>query len=171
MKQTFTTLSLTALLLMLTACGTPRAGLQAEYPPAQRSTFSLFADFAQVETLTPTLRWQTIGQVLMEKNERKLTLSELTDITFELRIWETATDYSGNLVYSRTGIKTPYHTLEEPLYPNSKFLWSVRAHFTTEGKKRISEWGMTGFLLQEEPVPNPSCFRFKTPQQKQLNSR
>ncbi|MGL1863576.1 MAG: hypothetical protein OCC46_13715 [Pseudodesulfovibrio sp.] len=154
---------LALLILSLAGCGAPRSGLQAEQPPVKRSAFSLFADFIEVESLTPTMRWQTIGQVLMEKEAQRVNLVDLSDITYELRIWETETEYSGDLVYSRTGITTPYHTLETSLAPSQKFLWSVRAHFLMDGKKRMSEWGLTGYLLQDEPVPNPACFRFKTP--------
>lgn len=150
-------------LLILSACGTPRAGLQGEYPPQQQSTFALFGEFTETESLSPTLRWQTVGQVLMEKNERDIDRSSLTEITYELRIWQTATEYSGILIYSRMGLETPYHMLEEPLKTDTKYLWSVRAHYLVDGKSRLSEWGMSGYLLQDEPVPNPACFRFKTP--------
>jgi len=149
-------------LLALSACGVPHAGLMAEYPTRERDGCMLFSKFKTVETLTPTLRWQTIGQVLMEGNERNINRADLTDISYELRIWETETGYSGRLVYSRLGIATPYHTLEEPMKSDVRYLWTVRAHFKVDGKERVSEWGMTGFLLQDEPVPNPSCFRFKT---------
>ncbi len=159
-----TTLSILFILaLAFSGCGAPRSGLQAEQPPVERSSFSLFPKFVEVESLTPTLRWQTIGQVLMEKEERRIDLATLSDITYELRIWETATEYSGDLVYSRTGLKRPFHMVEEALAPGQKYLWTVRAHFLLNGKKRMSEWGLTGYLLQDEPVPNPACFRFKTP--------
>lgn len=138
------------------------SGLQAEYPPKERSLVSLFGEFVEADSLTPTLRWQTVGQVLMEGNERNIDKDALTDITYELRIWKTETGYAGRRVYSRKGIKTPYHALEESLEENSRYLWSVRAHFMVNGKPRVSEWGMAGFLLQDEPVPDPACFRFKT---------
>jgi len=149
-------------LLVISACGTPRAGLQGEYPPLVRGTFSLFGEFSAVDSLTPTLRWQTIGQVLMEKNERKIDKADLTDVSYELRIWKTETEYSGDLVYLRLGLEMPYHALEEALEPDTRYLWSVRAHFLVGGRPRVSEWGLSGYLLQDEAVPNPSCFRFRT---------
>jgi hypothetical protein len=57
----------------------------------------------------------------------------------------------------------PHHEVEEPLEPTTKYLWSVRAHFISDSHPRTIEWGLAGLLLRGETVPNPSCFRFKTP--------
>lgn len=46
----------------------------------------------------------------------------------------------GELVYSQPGLVQPEHTLETPLQPNSFCFWTVRAHFTLDGKRRATEW-------------------------------
>lgn len=153
----------TALLFLVIGCSFPQAGLQPNSPAATRSAFSLTTDFVEADSVQPALAWQSVTQTLYENNKRNIDAATISDITYELRIWETDTGYSGKLVYRRLGIPTTYHTVEEPLKPNGEYLWSVRAHFLLDGKPRVSEWGMAGFVMQHEPVPNPSCFRFKTP--------
>ena len=46
----------------------------------------------------------------------------------------------GELVYRQQGLVQPEHTLEIPLQPNSFYFWTVRAHFTLDGKRRATEW-------------------------------
>ena len=46
----------------------------------------------------------------------------------------------GELVYTKQGLLTPEHNLETPLQPNSLYFWTVRAHFTLDGKRRATEW-------------------------------
>ena len=46
----------------------------------------------------------------------------------------------GELVYSKQGLTTPEHQLETPLEPDSRFFWTVRAHFRLDGKRRVTEW-------------------------------
>ena len=46
----------------------------------------------------------------------------------------------GKLVHTKQGLLTPEHNLEFPLQPNSLYFWTVRAHFTLDGKRRVTEW-------------------------------
>ena len=46
----------------------------------------------------------------------------------------------GELVYTKQGLLNPEHNLETPLQPNSLYFWTVRAHFTLNGKRRATEW-------------------------------
>ena len=46
----------------------------------------------------------------------------------------------GELVYSKQGLTSPAHQLETPLEPDSRYFWTVRAHFTLDGKRRATEW-------------------------------
>lgn len=92
------------------------------------------------------------------------SLDRIGEVTYELRIWKTTTEESGKLVYAREGLKVTHHTLEKPLEPGTKYLWSVRAGFTIDGRSQVIEWGLAGYLLRDQTVPNDSCFRFKTPE-------
>lgn len=46
----------------------------------------------------------------------------------------------GELVLSKKGLLTPQYHVETPLEPDSYYFWSVRAHFTLDGKRRATEW-------------------------------
>jgi hypothetical protein len=146
----------------VTGCGTPKVGLQPEYPPLKKGMFALWGEFIQVDSLQPTLRWQAFPRQEDRDADEKGHLNRIGDVTYEIRIWKTMTASSGELVYDRERLTLPYHKLEEPLEPSNKYLWSVRSHFLLDGHPRTIEWGLAGFLLRDETVPNPSCFRFKT---------
>lgn len=58
----------------------------------------------------------------------------------------------GKLVYSKQGLTTPEHQLETPLEPDSLYFWTVRAHFTLDGKRRATEWSEQLLLYQHDQV-------------------
>jgi hypothetical protein len=151
------------LIFFVAGCSTPMAGLQPQYPPFEKSIFSRWGNFVEVDSLQPTLRWQPFSP----PQDRTVTtagmLTQIEGITYELRIWKTKAGMYGDEVYARDGMKLPYHKLEEPLEPSTRYLWSVRAHFLLDGHPRTIEWGIAGSLVREETVPNPSCYRFVTP--------
>ena len=151
------------LLVFVTGCGTPKVGLQAQYPPVKKGMFALWGKFIEVDSLQPTLRWEPFPRQEDRDADQEGVLSGIEVITYELRIWKTITASAGELAYARGRLTLPYHKLEEPLEPSTKYLWSVRSHFMLNGKPRTIEWGLAGYLLRGEVVPNPSCFRFKTP--------
>ena len=151
------------LLVSIAGCGTPKVGLQPQYPPIKKGMFALWGKFIEVDSLQPTLRWEPFLRQEDRDADQEGFLSGIEDVRYELRIWKTITASSGELVYARGRLTLPYHKLEEPLEPSTKYLWSVRAHFMRDGHPRTIEWGLAGFLLRGETVPNPSCFRFKTP--------
>jgi hypothetical protein len=151
------------LAFILNGCGMPRVGLQPQYPPVKKGMFALWGKFIEVDSLKPTLRWEPFPRQQDLDKDEKGYLSRIEDVTYELRIWKTITASSGELVYSRESLRLPYHKLAEPLEPSTQYLWSVRAHFLREGRPHTIEWGLAGYLLRDEVVPNPSCFRFKTP--------
>ena len=150
-------------LLVLAGCGTPRVGLQPQYPPFEKGMFALWGRFTEVDSLQPTLRWEPFPRQEDRDADQDGWLSGIEDVTYELRIWKTITASSGKLVYARGRLRLPYHKVEEPLEPLTNYLWSVRSHFVRDGRPRTIEWGLAGYLLRGETVPNPSCFRFKTP--------
>ena len=90
-------------------------------------------------------------------------LPAVEQVTYELRVWKTQPGHPEALVYARQGLPEPSHALENPLDPSSQYLWTVRAHFLLDGRPRTTEWGLAGYALRDEVVPNRSCFRFATP--------
>ena len=77
------------LIFFLAGCSTPMAGLQPQYPPFEKSTFSRWGNFVEVDSLQPTLRWQPFPR----PQDRAVTtagmLTQIEGITYELRIWKT----------------------------------------------------------------------------------
>jgi hypothetical protein len=144
-------------LVCCSGCGVPVVGLAPESPPVESKVFSRLLGFTPVDSLTPTLRWEALDARTLD------AAGEITDVTYELRVWETSSGYSGHLVYVRDNLQQPSHQLEEPLRPGAKYLWTVRAHFTLAGQRWVTEWGMAGYLLRDQVVPNAACFRFETP--------
>jgi hypothetical protein len=151
------------LFALVTGCSTNKVGLQPENPPFKKGMFALWGKFIEVDSLQPTLRWEPFPRQEHHDADQEGFLSRIEDVRYELRIWKTMTASSGELVYDRERLTLPYHKLEEALEPSTKYLWSVRSHFMRDGHPRTIEWGLAGYLLRGEVVPNPSCFRFKTP--------
>jgi hypothetical protein len=76
----------------------------------------------------------------------------------------------GELVYAKSGLPHPEHILETPLQPATRYFWSVRGHFTLDGKRRATEWSeqlhrerlSTEFSVR--PCSIPATFHlFRTP--------
>lgn len=147
----------------VTGCGKPAmVGLRPDYPPVERKWHALLAEFVEVDSLTPTFRWQPLDRVIMDPSvpcENASTES----VTYEIRIWRTVTRGAGKLVYAKSQLTAPEHRLERPLDPGTRYYWSVRAHLAINGRLRVTEWALAGYLLRGEAVPNDSCLRFTTP--------
>jgi len=144
-------------LLLLCGCGIPVVGLAPASPRLDSRVFSQLLDYPPIDSLTPTLIWQPLDAGILDST------GQISDVTYELRVWSTTSGYDGDLVYARDGLTLPFHQLEQPLQPEKKHLWSVRAHFTLDGQQWVTQWGMAGYLLREQTVPNAASFRFATP--------
>jgi len=150
-------LSWLLIVVFIAGCGVAVVGLHPAYPPVEKRIFAIYPDFVEVDSLQPTFHWQTFPRP-------KDSLSDkVQEVTYEFRIWTMTPGESGKVRYARSGLKSPYHKVEEPLEPSSKFFWSVRARFLIDGHERVTEWGLAGIPLRDEAVPNQSCFRFQTP--------
>ncbi|MGD9307975.1 MAG: hypothetical protein PVG51_02485 [Desulfosarcina sp.] len=149
---------------MAEACGKPAAvGLYPDNPPVTRKGLSLLTQFVEMDTLTPTFRWQPLTIRTNQATRRES--AKVDNITYEIRIWRTISRDGGKLVYRREKLMTAEHRVEQPLDPGTRYYWNVRAHFEIDGVDRTTEWALAGYLLRSEAVPNDSCLRFKTPEQ------
>jgi hypothetical protein len=158
---------LSACLMMIIACcgkGPPVTGLIPEYPPVKIKSFALYSEFTEVDSMQPTFRWQPFLPSSVATAEDTDLTEAIEDVTYELRIWRTVAGRFSRLTYVRRDLKTSEHRLETPLSPDTRYFWSVRAHFKLHGRPRTTEWSMAGFALFNEAVPNKSCLRFKTPE-------
>jgi len=145
------------------ACGKPAViGLRPDYPPVEKKWYALLAEFVEVDSLAPTFRWQPLNVALVAPSTTT-GYAHVDKVHYEIRIWRTVTKGTGKLVYARDRLTATEHRIPLPLSPGTRYFWSVRAHFEINGRRRITEWTLAGYLLRAETVPNEACLRFKTP--------
>lgn len=145
-------------------CGARRLpGLQPEYPLVVRKMSAPLGEFVVVDSLRPTLRWQPFPGPGPRGGKPPDALDHIRDLRYELRVWRTTNGHSGTLVFRRDDIEEPSCELFHPLAPDLNYLWTVRARFSLDGRTYVTEWGLSSLTLRNHVVPNPSCFRFRTP--------
>jgi hypothetical protein len=161
--------------LLAAGCGAPNsyvAGLKPESPFAERGS--------QVDTLRPAFRWERFPRA-KDREELDPLGERIAAVSYELRLWKVGKEFPGTsnliaavydykyswwhgcrdtdpgeLVYTKQGLVCPEHTLETPLQPNSRYFWTVRAHFTLDGKRRATEWS------EQLPGLNPGTSLFES---------
>lgn len=151
-----------------TGCGKPAlVGLTPEYPEVRKKWYSLVAEFVEVDSLTPTFRWQPLDIALVTPLH-PMEHAHVAHVRYELRIWQTVIKSTGKLVYVQDRLAANEHRITRPLRPGTQYYWSIRAHFEVNGERRITEWTLAGYLLRSETVPNESCLRFQTPLEERI---
>ena len=144
-------------------CSLSTVGLPPAYPPIEKDTFALWSRFVEADSVQPTLRWQAFPPPADGTGAAPGKVPAVEQVTYELRVWKTQPGHPEVLVYAREGLPEPFHAFENALDPSSHYLWTVRAQFLLDGRPRTTEWGLAGYTLRDEVVPNRSCFRFATP--------
>lgn len=153
----------TLLSTVLYGCAPPLVtrGLRAEYP-AQRLYFPdpPPASFVKVDSLQPTLRWESFPREQDFSSSSKEELSRITAVTYQLRI------ANKGWSYVRDNLTEPCHKIEDALQPSTKYLWTVRACFKLDGEPRCTEWGaLSDWDRKAVSHPNVWSYRFQTPTQ------
>jgi hypothetical protein len=119
---------------------------------------------SQVDTLRPTFYWQRFPRAKDLEELAPHAGERIAAVSYELRLWKVGKEFPegggigreydykyswehecrdtdpGELVYSKQGLVNNKHILVTPLRPNSLYFWTVRAHFTLDGKRRATEW-------------------------------
>jgi len=149
------------LALTLVGCaGVETTGLGVAEPEVGRYTLESYAAYVDVDSLRPRFRWEPLP---LERLDPGVDVAaRVRDVTYELRIWEER-ELGAALVLRRDGITGTEFRPEQDLAPDARHLWSVRAWFLFDGKRRATDWALAGKPLQHEAVPNLSCLRFQTP--------
>lgn len=140
--------------ITMCGCSTPHQnlGLRAEYPEQR-------AGYAQVDSLQPTLQWESFPRKKDQKSEIKI-LSQVSDVTYQLRI-ETKGWY-----YLKDDLPEPHHRIEVSLRPSTVYLWTVRACFKLNGEPRCTIWGSVSLWEHWSYWhPNSDSYSFITPAQ------
>ena len=149
------------MILFLTGCVPVSVyGLRPLEPPAR-------ADFVEVESLQPTLRWEAFPNVTDQEADREHVLSRIRNVTYDIEMFRAGEeDHPAELVYVRFGLPDPAHTLEDPLQPWAKYFWTVRARFELDGVSRVSPWGrLRSPGSTDVIVPSRFYFRLRAPSQ------
>lgn len=170
------------------------SGFRPIYPPLSASVFNSPSNiydalnWPKVDSLEPTLRWQPFPgehQLPLPLGDGKVNPfvaadpASVHDVRYDLRIWTVLDKAPGELAYEIEGLTEPFHKLERPLKPSTKYYWSVRARFSLDGQPRVSEWSLTqfpcppgygfecarGVARKIGHIPTLNHYRFKTPSQ------
>ncbi len=149
-------------LILLQGCGAPAVnlGLRAEYP---QQRFWLLIDsppaaFVKVDSLQPTLSWEPFPREGDSEARLKIDPARIREVKYELRI------STEGWFYSREDLEQPYHRVEDPLQPATKYFWTVRACFYLAEEPRCTEWGaLSGWERGMFYHPNIWSYRFRTP--------
>jgi len=132
-----------------------------------------------VESSQPALRWEPFPRPVDLEANSGGWVSRVRNVTYDLRIWRGVREnfgheevYPDELVYARSGLSAPEHTVDTPLASETPYLWSVRARFELDGQIRVTPWGV---LLSARPsmlgdprsplVPARGYYRFVTPRE------
>lgn len=132
---------------------------------------------SHVDSLQPTFRWEAFPRPEDLKVDKAGRLALARNPTYELRIWRAEDLFPAELVYARSGLTEPVHTVETPFAPDTLYLWTIRARFELNGEPRVMEWGVLttdrvmdplwGSLnpayIETAKVPPNGYYMFKTP--------
>lgn len=117
------------------------------------------------DSLQPTLRWEAFPRPEDLEADKAGRLATVRNPTYELRIWQVKDGRPPELVYARSGLPEPVHTVETVLTPDTDYLWTIRARFQINGEPRVTEWGGWKGLREREAEIHypPRFYRFTTP--------
>jgi hypothetical protein len=143
---------------------------------ADRS-FSYFPDppflsamlFATVDSLSPELCWTCFPRDLDRKQMDPAVLNGISEVAYDLKIWEAVRGSRGRVVYEKTGLGEPRHRLEKPLAPDRQYFWTFRARFRYGGQLMVTHWALWRPMSLDcniDYIPDQDYYRFRTPKEK-----
>jgi hypothetical protein len=123
--------------------------------------------YVQVNSLRPELRWDAFPNLLQARKIRKRTGVTVSDVRYDLRIWEAMEEKLGALVYERSGLILPSHMLDRPLSPKTRYFWSFRACFQLADAPCCTPWAFssapwTPIDCIYPEIPCRNYYRFQT---------
>lgn len=137
-------------------------------PPNDYSFFGRELLFPRVTSLQPTLEWEAFPAEKQRIRFKEETGQEVTDVTYDLRIWEVDEGLPGELVYERKGLRSSQHALEKTLRPGTRYYWSFRACFFLGTGTPCTPWAYsllpsTHGNCENLVIPPANHYRFQTP--------
>lgn len=126
--------------------------------------------YTVVDSLQPRLSWEPMPRPRDLTEANRAIIARIGDVTYDLRIWEAVEGHPGRIVYDRTGLTEPGHTLEYPLDPGRRYFWTFRARYTLDGVPQVTRWafslapaGPSGSQCDLDAIPPANYYRFATP--------
>jgi hypothetical protein len=103
----------------------------------------------------------------------EVDLTKVSEITYQIRIWDTENGFPTTIVYDRRNLPGTSHQVGEPLEFGKIYFWSIRSEFSYEGERRLTEWSITSLphhgatarrvARTKGFIPPSNYFRFRTP--------
>ncbi len=134
--------------------------------------------FAEVDSLQPTLRWQAFPTSKILDADQGGELQGLADVSYDFRVYDAIEFFAspeaqgwrpGDLAHSGT-VEVPQYTPESPLKACSNYYLTFRTRFTLNGLPRVTQWAglhepTYQCLISGETWFKPSAnyFPFRTP--------
>jgi hypothetical protein len=124
-------------------------------PPAHEYDFNGRPYPSGAGSVEPTFAWEAFPGPQAERADFQGALERLAKLRYDVRIYVVDRRQGRlRLVLERRGIEGTSYRPEQPLAPDSEYVWSVRARFELDGNQRTTRWsgdwmgrGVRGFLF------------------------
>ena len=134
--------------------------------------------YTAVDSHRPLLKWEPFPRPRDHKETNMYVLGRISEVTYDLKIWEVVGDYPGSLVYEINDLLLPEFRPPFPLKPCTKYFWTFRARYNMAGQPQLTRWAFSsipsnvpgeypqrpaGGTCNLDAIPATNYFRFVTP--------
>ena len=134
--------------------------------------------YTEVDSLQPLFKWEAFPRPRDLKPSNASILNNVSDVTYDLKIWEATNDFPDRLVYDISGLNRPEHRPTISLNSRTKYFWTFRARYKFSGQSQVTRWAFSnipsnvpsdypqrrpGGICDLDAIPSTNYFRFITP--------
>ena len=128
--------------------------------------------YTKIDSLQPFFRWESFPRPRDQKTANDSIISQISDVTYDLKIWEAKKKIPELLICNRSDLIHPHYNLEFPLKPDTKYFWAFRARYKLNGKPQATRWAFSrhpqDIVSKYNPcktdfIPYANYYRFITP--------
>ena len=142
------------------ACGLAWVSPEHDYRPSiSDTTHATWNRFPVMGSRQPELAWEAFPRDNDRRADTGGDLSGISNIRYDLRVWQVVADAPPGLIYERRDLSEPWHALEQSLSPGSRYFWSARARFDSGGSTHSTKWGYfraPNYVTRGKVKPPPS---------------